>query len=1071
MRRIYTLLFAVLFVIAAKAQTSCASAQPFCAGNQSGLTFPATVNGPPAEIGPDYDCLDTQPNPAWYYLQISQAGNLSILIQGQINNQPGQDVDFICWGPYASLTGICSSLTSQYVVDCSYSPSPTETCNIPNALVGEYYMVLITNFSNVQQDILFTQIAGTGSTNCAILVNNTSICAGSSATLVAANNSNLGNPTYSMNPGGVVSPNPTFVVTPSVTTNYTFYITGTNNQNSVVTLTAVGTVTVRPSPIVSPTFTQSTCTNSINSVNLNLTFFPSNPVPGYTVTWNPIPPGILSGTQTTASNLNAGTTNVTVTTAGGCSTTVSFTMAPPAGPASFTINPPGNFSLTCTNTLITLTASPSNYTYTWISLSTSLTGVSATFTQGMQGTYTVTGTNPVGNCSTVQVVVIGQNTVMPTNTVSPNSQAITCNSGAPVTFSGTALSPTVNIQHDWYSPLNPLPLGVPIATSNNTISILSGAIPPGIYTLVTTNLVNGCTAQKTVTITSLSAWPTFSLASTTNFSVGCNPLNCTTLSIINPVSTQTPPATCSFSFLAPSFTGVVTPSVQLGATSSTVACIPGTWTVIVQDNSNFCRTTISVPVLQNTVGPHVMASMFTQTLTCYNPTVLATGTSTTPNTNVTWLVPSIPSLYSQPTVVIGDPQNGPATGTTSLNYASFTVVASNTLNSCQTTSVVVISQNFKKPISSPTISIATPTAIYCTVLTNPAVLTTGSSTTTSGGGPTAFVANPCWSGPSPQTSICGPSSYSCYISGIYTLEVTDNYNGCKNTGTVNVLDRTQPPVITDPAATATLDCGSSQGALIFALTGTMTGGVRYFVKQFPSGAAFSPNAAINFNVNPILSGTSSQTVMVDKTGTYFFLVTNTLTGCGAAGLVKVIGGNLNADFSADPPTGVAPLNVNFTNNSASSSNSSSITSVWNFGNGSSITNTTNASTSALYNAPGNYTVSLITKKGTCLDTAIKIIKVDMPSKLEVPNIFTPNGDGNNDVFFLKASNLASIEVFVFDRWGNKVYETNSTTGNIAWDGKNFSGKECASGVYFYVIKASGKDDKKYENKGNVTLMR
>ncbi|HRH10926.1 MAG TPA: hypothetical protein PLU73_05405, partial [Bacteroidia bacterium] len=130
---------------------------PFCTGNQSGLTFPATVNGPPAQPGPDYGCLMTQPNPAWYYLQVSQSGNLVILIEGQINNQPGQDVDFICWGPFASLAGICNSLTANNTIDCSYSPSPTETCNIPNGIVGEYYMVLITNFSNVQQNIVFTQ--------------------------------------------------------------------------------------------------------------------------------------------------------------------------------------------------------------------------------------------------------------------------------------------------------------------------------------------------------------------------------------------------------------------------------------------------------------------------------------------------------------------------------------------------------------------------------------------------------------------------------------------------------------------------------------------------------------------------------------------------------------------------------------------------------------------------------------------------------------------------------------------------------------------------------------------------
>jgi gliding motility-associated-like protein len=91
--------------------------------------------------------------------------------------------------------------------------------------------------------------------------------------------------------------------------------------------------------------------------------------------------------------------------------------------------------------------------------------------------------------------------------------------------------------------------------------------------------------------------------------------------------------------------------------------------------------------------------------------------------------------------------------------------------------------------------------------------------------------------------------------------------------------------------------------------------------------------------------------------------------------------------------------------------------------------------------------------------------------MEVPNIFSPNKDGVNDFFRLVASNLAEVSVVIYDRWGNKVYETESATGNFAWDGKNLQGKDCAPGVYFYIINAKGKDDKPYEKKGNVTLVR
>jgi gliding motility-associated-like protein len=166
--------------------------------------------------------------------------------------------------------------------------------------------------------------------------------------------------------------------------------------------------------------------------------------------------------------------------------------------------------------------------------------------------------------------------------------------------------------------------------------------------------------------------------------------------------------------------------------------------------------------------------------------------------------------------------------------------------------------------------------------------------------------------------------------------------------------------------------------------------------------------------------------------------------------------------------------VNFTNLSSSTSSingTSSITSVWSFGNGTTRTTTSNVSTSALYTQPGTYTVTLYASKGTCLDTATATIRVDIPSKLEVPNVFTPNGDNSNDVFFVKSANLTEITALIYDRWGNKVYELTTDKGNIAWDGKTQSGKEAAEGTYFYVITAKGKDGQSYDTKGTVSLMR
>ena len=159
MKKIGILLFALLGYFM-NAQTTCETAAPFCASGVSGVTFPATENSGSAQAGPYYGCLGTVPNPSWYYLQVSTSGNLKILIQGQIVSPPGpgQDVDFICWGPFSSLAGICNSLTINNVVDCSYSNSFTETLTIPTGISGQYYLVLITNFCQCTPGYYFSAI-------------------------------------------------------------------------------------------------------------------------------------------------------------------------------------------------------------------------------------------------------------------------------------------------------------------------------------------------------------------------------------------------------------------------------------------------------------------------------------------------------------------------------------------------------------------------------------------------------------------------------------------------------------------------------------------------------------------------------------------------------------------------------------------------------------------------------------------------------------------------------------------------------------------------------------------------
>lgn len=150
----------------------CANADPFCTDN--GLyQFPAGVNAGSGEPGPNYACLNTTPNPAWYYMRIGNPGNINIYMY----STPSEDIDFCCWGPFDDPVSPCpDGLTINKKVSCSYSGNPTETCVIPSsAQTGEYYILVITNYSNHPCDITFSKTGGSGTTDCGImppLVNN-----------------------------------------------------------------------------------------------------------------------------------------------------------------------------------------------------------------------------------------------------------------------------------------------------------------------------------------------------------------------------------------------------------------------------------------------------------------------------------------------------------------------------------------------------------------------------------------------------------------------------------------------------------------------------------------------------------------------------------------------------------------------------------------------------------------------------------------------------------------------------------------------------------------------------------
>ena len=92
------------------------------------------------------------------------------------------------------------------------------------------------------------------------------------------------------------------------------------------------------------------------------------------------------------------------------------------------------------------------------------------------------------------------------------------------------------------------------------------------------------------------------------------------------------------------------------------------------------------------------------------------------------------------------------------------------------------------------------------------------------------------------------------------------------------------------------------------------------------------------------------------------------------------------------------------------------------------------------------------------------------SRLEMPNAFSPNGDGINDIYQAKTNyqSIVEFKATIFNRWGQKLYEWDDPAGG--WDG-TYKGKYVAQGVYFVVVKARGADGRKYNIRRDVNLLR
>ncbi|HTM64974.1 MAG TPA: PKD domain-containing protein [Flavipsychrobacter sp.] len=203
----------------------------------------------------------------------------------------------------------------------------------------------------------------------------------------------------------------------------------------------------------------------------------------------------------------------------------------------------------------------------------------------------------------------------------------------------------------------------------------------------------------------------------------------------------------------------------------------------------------------------------------------------------------------------------------------------------------------------------------------------------------------------------------------------------------------------------------------------------------------------------------------DTAGTYTVtLIAINPSSCNGADTVTktaVVWPKPTADFSSSPTVPVPNEAIQFTNHS-----SNATAYFWGFGDG---TTSSLENPSHLYKRTDRYKVCLEAKNQFgCIDQICKYIDAEIHPAIDVPTGFSPNGDGSNDVLYIRGAAVETLSFQVYNRWGEKVFETDNM--DYGWDG-NFKGKPQDMEAYAWVLDATFVDGTTVHRTGNVTLIR
>jgi gliding motility-associated-like protein len=864
-----------------------------------------------------------------------------------------------------------------------------------------------------------TTVTVTVSPNLVIAVNPAAptVCPGSSVNLTAS-----GASTYTWSPGTDLSATTGATVTSTPAATITYTVTGT--QAGCTGDTTV-TITVSNNLVVDVTPPSSTICPG-GSVALTASG-------ATTYTWSPAT-GLsgTSGTNVTASP--ASTTTYTVSGASGtCTgdTTVTITVAP--NPV-ITVTP--SSATVCPGSPVNLTANGAT-TYTW-SPGTDLsatTGAAVTSTPAATITYTVTGTQAGCTGDTTVTITVSNNLVV---SVTPSSATVCPGSPVNLTANGATT-------YTW-SPGTDLS-----ATTGANVT----STPAATITYTVTGTQGTCTGDTTVTITV-----------SNNLVVLVTPASATVCPTA-PVNLTASGAT----------TYTWSPGTDLSATTgATVTSTPGaTITYTVTGTQGTCTgdTTVTITVANNLlvttnaplpICPGGSAGLTASGATTYTWTP-ATGLSATTGASIT-ASPAVTTTYtvngtqggctgdttvtvvvqSAGTLTITPSATAVCSGTTATLTASggsnYTWSPGATLSA--TSGVTVIAT----PIATTTYTLSgqTPTCPGTTTITvsvtpiptislTPTTVTMceGESTQIDASGATTYA----WA-PNSNLSPLNPNNSSVSVSppASITYTVIGTQNGCNNSAMVNVT--VMPTIIPNAGVNDTICAGENA---------TLGGS---------GGSAYSWSPAANLS-NPTLSFTSASPLVTTQ-----YVMTTSYAGiCPETDTVLVVVNPLPL-VNAGPDTTIdvedAAILYGFSNTPGFA---------WSEMGEASLNCYNCLSPVAI---PYHTTMYILTATNEfgCVSSDTVTIYVSQDYALYVPTAFSPNSDYVNEGWKPEGFGIKKIQIYVFDRWGLKLFEAKDM--ETAWDGR-FKGHGVQEDVYVFKIMAETYSGNKISKVGHVTVVR